>query len=917
MIMILGFNSATNIFHKKEYLFVLAFIRYAGRATRHWLRTHLNFDGETLRQILDLLVEAGFVRVDYDYYELTDEGHRFIETIGLSSLKVSPENPEIALFKSQWSGAIAWAAKSRLEMFSRTGVMKNCCETFYYKWAREFDVMRKLKVMAKRHLYDWMSPEEKALWDHPFRESLFRVWQETTGGVRKGWRVEVNERMDFFEYLYDRLDVAYNPEHGNTYQNFKDMVFSLGMLRPNNQNHIHISYSFEQRPLKAYIREYLNMAVITGQYDILMRRYPPYHNMLNMNAAPGDRIAFDMRGFDFRPITFALDQRFTFAIELSNVPLRSNDRYLICPALNDKRKELEKKAEIAKMQKELDGIFPSMKYLRDIGFDNEGNVRLITENGELGEKIDMYGIKRAQYLQKQDQANIKKGIPTPARESGLVIHFFFREPVAALLEGIAGKRPFSIKDIKYLIKILDMAMAESNQASPDYNAVIDTFFKNPEVTVKSAELSELLEAIEDMEDDKIPEPDIHKYISDRLLEGKCKLLLQSLCNRLMSDGFNLVFSLWPLITGKEFPIDDPEASYDEKLHQREVVQMPLIDNLKRELEEMLSNIFNKHIDISAATVLFRSESHLAGMIVKHCLNVKADEATFKNQLKWFLRNHYSVHFNFLVPYYAGEGKCSAILETILSYQVNIEENIERDINGMLECVRNTRKRLFSAQNNNRLLYFIDPDSVDVQIGKFQFGGKSLIAEHKFILNHIRNRGSVALESDQSRHLLESLSVSLNRMEIEAHKKRATGKAIAEGEIQKLRVREQLETARKKSEIRLQEMELHKEARQVNLELVKKLKDGKPEDAAFIVIMDAFQKGGPGEVERLFRDSPEILMVLRPELFQIREDIELKRKLMEILKENPQLGASVLMATLCNFGSSLGELVEKFAKFFKN
>ena len=108
-----------------------------------------------------------------------------------------------------------------------------------------------------------------------------------------------------------------------------------------------------------------------------------------------------------------------------------------------------------------------------------------------------------------------------------------------------------------------------------------------------------------------------------------------------------------LVTGRELKIDVDVEGVKESYQERKN-KVPIIEILQQALQDLLHDVFNKHIRISAATKDILSEAKLSAMIIEHCLKMtfnkteyEKEKEKFKKRLEEHLKRHYNVHRTFL------------------------------------------------------------------------------------------------------------------------------------------------------------------------------------------------------------------------------------------------------------------------------
>lgn len=719
------------------------------------------------------------------------------------------------------------------ELFGQMTTLNKLAGDLYYDYSRRFQFLHKPRFFIKKWFWKKESEAEEKFWELPLTKKLFKIWIEHIHGTKSGVRVDAQEKTEFIEYLLEKLKIAKDPANAGVSENFQNLAFSLKMLRPNNQAHMYISFSFVMRPLKNFIREYFDMAVITGDYDLLLKRFPPYHTMIKINASPGERTAFDSRGLDFQPVTFRLDTKFTVGLEIERVRVRSNDRYVTCPVIPDPRAEREKTDLIAKMEEDIKSIFKKPDYINNIEFGKDGKVYYL--GGEKKEEIPRYGMRRSAYIQKKDELEFLKAIPCPSGESGLVLRFALMHPVRALLRGFGGQRPITLDDVIAVWKCIESHKHRlETEGTADMDDTINELFETAYPAGVSDETRICIEKIEELCREDRTEKSAWRFLTDRFMEGKDKELLQAICSRLTPECFDVFFSLFPLFTGVELTKTETGEMEQPKTRKK----VPLLDYLKRELDDLLKQVFSNHIDFSAATNRKSSEARLAGMIVGHCVNVESDLEAFRERL----RKHLIVHYKILYTFWADfRGKPGNWFDRDGELSPEILRQINDDAVGILELTEHAQKRLRSMSKSNRLLCFIDPESVVVQTNKFVFEGKGLDLERDYVK---------LKKKDEADRKTKSLTYQIFQRKLE-----------------------------------MEMAEANRELRDLKKNAINSLKDGDVKQYASVALLNALSVGGMKEIERIFRESPEILWALDPDKYRAKKSFDFREELLKHLENS--------------------------------
>ena len=910
-------KSEIDLLLHQSSLFVLSFIRYLGAPGSSDFHRHLDVATDDLAGMLDFLTDQVFIRAEGDYgsHVVARRGDRLLSILSLDRIPTLAE--EQKNFASKWWFGIDGTFKTAGVLFAQSNSLDQAASNFYFSWRRRPFIIRWLMSYLSG-FRDAMSPAESAFWNHPLTGRLFGIWQDTIAGRKSGFWVSSRERAAFFRYMYKKVRIAHDPKYSKIYENYKTLIFSFRMLRPNVQAHIYLCFSFIIRPLKELIRQYLNASAITGQYDFLLSRFPPYHNLLNIYASRGERTSFDLRdGLDIRPITYRLDTKFALAPSMHKTQTRKDGCFITCPVIKDEAGEREKAAEVAKMEEDIKWNLPSPAYLGNIDVSEDGRVMFMGTDPP--EEIPMYGPRRANFIQNQDRLNLLKAIPRPSRESGLIIHFNILDPVTVLLNGIYGERDASLMEIIYLIKVMDLYMPEARKDINErrgLNDIIADAFDHPEPRGLSDDKRAFIREIARLQTIDPSEERAWKYFTTQLIEGRDKFLLQAICRGLTRQGFDVVFSIWPLLTGNEITISE-----DGDVKQKEVAgvkenRLPLLVYLKRELEDLLHNVFSRFLDVSAATRRIRSEPRLASLVVEGCINLKLDRAVFRERLKEHLTEHYRTHFKFIREYLGvnrGVSEDDILGKSVIdihklrmikldnesereinprhakliqlypggnepipeqgALSVIIEEIVDHDTEGIYNLVEGARTRLVSSGENNYLLRFLDPESIDIHLGHFQYEGDMIDREEGFISEDEERQNKLGVTYFEKEAQLADRRIELDK-----------GKFGIEKDINVLK---------KKKDKRIQEAIINTEVNryrlkeslsEIDLKIAEGLKNGDFKEYAVLTLINAHRSEGIDGVERILSKSPHLLAVICPEVYHETKVHELKHETLDVIRQ---------------------------------
>ncbi|QTA92675.1 hypothetical protein [Desulfonema magnum] len=889
------FKPQVDIFLTSSHLFLLSFLRYLNGLTKENFLEHLNISKDALdsevilNDVLNTFENFGLIKEESDRFELTNRGNAFFELFGLTCLPVLED--EKKSFKEKWSQALEKTFLTNFELCEHAKKLEDLSKRLYLSLSRKDSFLRWWHFFVNKYLFDEMTEAEEEFWNYPITRMLFEIWRENISDVKQDWRAAERERTEFIEYVFEKLRISNETEFSDIYQEFKNLIFSMSMLRPNNQAHIYLCFSFQMRPLKNIIRQYFDIAVITGQYDLLLKRYSPYHHMLNINATHGQRIMFDLR-LDFRPVTFRLDHKFTLALELSKAETRKKGRYITCPVVPDQKAENDKLAEISEQEKTINNIFPSPDYLRNINFGDDGKV-YYTGNEEK-EVVEMYGQRRTNLIQKEDELNLIRATPRPSPESGLILRFNLLDPVAVLLEGINRGRDVSLDEFRNVMKCLDLYGPEAKKSENErrkLDDIIDEVFEKAEPEGLTKSTLEFLHRLQQIcNEDSCEEEMAWRFLISKFMGGYQKHALQAICHRLTKEGLELVFSLWPLVTGNEIKINPTSGEVSAPPNLSKTL-LPFTDNLRRELQDLLKNVFTQCLYISAPTIRARSEPRMAEMVIRYCLNIKSNEENFRERLKDHLEKHYQIHYSFMEEYRRKEQKNPGQNKKFEFTDAHIKQ-IQNDVSDIVALIEGCRKRLFSPGENNRLLCFIDPDSVDVQIGKFEYEGKVLDNEEAFRKRKKEREKELGEFQHQALMEKESLLAQKEKEITKAtlEKERQTEKAKIERLTKAENWREKKESLKiEQEEIEMQK-EMYKKERELAISEVRKeeiiaFKEGDMQRYLVLALLEAHLEGGLEKVWNILESSSTVLMIINPDLYQMKSLHELKRDIFKRLEKD--------------------------------
>jgi hypothetical protein len=842
------------------------------------LEMMLVFSHEEMTRTLGFLERIGFVYIREDEIFLRGRAYRFFELFGFEEFKSRRLMEEKRLFMERWTRALQKTIDIRIRLENEIAEFNHLSRTFYFARARELRLKKGVRKRILGPLGGVMTEAEKKIWSHPFTKQLYENWLEYVAGVKRDLLTETRERTAFFDYLFDRFRIRFDPVQSLRYQNIENLLFSLTMLRKNNQAHFYINYSFGQRPLKKMIREYFDLALITGKYQFFMHRQPRYHNMLMMYKAHGERTYFDSRDFDFTPLTYNLDTKFSVPVKIENVRSRQFDRYISCPVIIDVEGERERRAQIKDKEAYLNRLRPKPDIFSNVEY-NRADGRIYYKGDKTKTLLSDYGKNRANWIQGQSELKLMKSIRRYHENSGMIVRFNLLDPVAVLLNGLNIQRDIRLDDILLVLKCLEVAEYESraNQSNGrSLNEIIEYVFITPEPVELSEETKYDLRKIESIRQEDPTENSAWKYLTAKMIEGRFKALLQTICTYKMNDGFELLFSLWPLLMGTELHLDETGtvAETDGKAgNKRYLLQMT--ERLSLELSDLLRNVFARHVVISAATKRIQSETKLARTIVRHCLNPKESARVFRRRLKKHLETHYRVYSTFMEEYLAHEKSDSHTLKEVLSLS-DIPASVQADTDGILALVEETRMRLLRPGANNRLLLFIDTDNLEVLTGHFVYSGKALKAEEAFIAKRIQTRQELA-------RLINEGNRDIERSEINRKRSMEIARSTREKEISQMENKAQVDLKNAALRETVNKQLLMTRLSELDIVMVEQLKSGELKELAFFLLYRICRENQGKDLSDILAANPDLFRAIDPNLFVTTENIALRQKIVDVME----------------------------------
>jgi len=903
-------------FQSNGHNYFISFVRFLPDPTAETLLDHLESTPDEIDRMRRYFEDLKFIEVDASgRLKLTYAGDKYFRLIGTETLPIL-EN-EKRRFIERWRSALEKTCYTDFELFNKTRELQTLSDDLYFSLARSVAPLRMFRYFVNRVLFDWMTEEEERFWEHPWTQRLFEIWRENIGGVKRIWRTQQRERTAFLKYMFQKFTISHHPENKECFDNFKSLAFNTTMLRPNSHAHFYVIFSFIARPIKEMIRQYVDLAAITGQYDLVFRRFPPYHYMLKLHSKPGERTSFDGRHYlDWKPMTVKLDMKFTVPVSLYPVRTRQRDRSIAIPVVQDPEAEKQKQSEIKALERNIASIPKDLLHNYDFGDDG----KIYYTGGDEPKPIEGFMGKRSSLIQTMDELNMLKAMPRPGIMSGLIVRFNLLDPIAVLINGINGQRDLYLDELRYLARCLDRL---SKASVDELDAIIEEVFESPKEAKFSEDTLDLLKNLERLEKVEGAEEQAWGYIISRFIHGSHHPILEAICHRLKNDGFEVLFSLFPLLVGKELKMDE-EGHVEETQITTTEHQIPLIESLKRELSDLLKNVFTRHIDISGITHRRQSEARLAQMIVHHCLNVRDDEGAFQERIQTHLKEHYDAHLHFLKEH-IGESELFKYIHKIGS---DVDAMIQQDGTEIVRLTAISRRRLSSRANSNRLMRFIDPGSVEVQIGEFDYQGDAIESEMAYIEAkeakqrelskkqyeydaEIREREmekTTAIQKGQhekqqaAARLLKEKEMRQAELEREKEKRQAEiehEKELDEARLAKEKVVQlkkidydsEIAQAEKVTEERrttlveeINALKLRQIYSEINLLAAEALKNQDMKTYAILSLLDAHQKaGGIKGVEDLLEESPNILFAIAPEALETRHVHKLKEEVVEKLE----------------------------------
>ncbi len=787
----------------------------------------------------------------------------------------------------RWMFAINRVTDTQLNLIKDGENFKAVLDNYYNHNSRQFRSWRAIKPFIKRWIFFWLRSWERAVFDDPVGKKLYEIFLEDIFGRKSGVRISELSKLRFLKFLYENLEIQKHPIHAEQHKRYMGLGLGLKLMKPNIFSYMVLCFPFELMRFKDFIKEYVKISVIQGRFEFILMRLKPYHNILSVYIPSGTRVLCDPRGLD-TPILYKLPLRYTLAIDLREVPTKSSLRTITCPVVDDPKLTAEHNAAIEKLGDELKETFSHKGYIGGVRFE-DGRVFFKDE------EIQAWGPRRQRYVQTEAELNQLKACMAAGEKSGVIVRFNLLQPLAVLINGFRRQRKLLLDDLPYICHILalqrkNVMTAKKKSDQKKVIEIINEVFSD-KPPKKDANLQKFLDRIEALRSADPSEDKAWDYVTEHLLSGGNNDLSHAICFSLMADTFEIAFNLWPLLTGRELTINEESGEYEEReITTRSKQALPLIDCIKDELEDLLRNVFTRHVEISAATGRIRSEPKLSQMVVDHCLNLRSDPEQFKKNLKKHLNKHYETQRKFFDEYLKGvpPESLKTIYQPILDGGASISDVVDEDIAGILALVEESRRRLQSLNTNYRVLDFIDPESVEVQIGNFEYGGEGIEEEVKFFREHEKRQFELANAEGERRKEVEKKRIMIKG-----------GKEMQEMEKNRLKVLEEVKQVEVETQKRINDYEMEKRFGEAKLLAVENLQKGNIREYAAYTLIQAHNDGGFELVEKILEDSPNILMSISPELFKAKKTHALKLELIKVLGKDPKQVNPLTAAALLN------------------
>jgi hypothetical protein len=287
-----------------------------------------------------------------------------------------------------------------------------------------------------------------------------------------------------------------------------------------------------------------------------------------------------------------------------------------------------------------------------------------------------------------------------------------------------------------------------------------------------------------------------------------------------------------------------------------------------------------------------------------CLNLQISVEQIKKDLYVHLCKHRLIYENFNRDLSCSGVECDHIEKLDDSHK----QQVITDVNDIVALIEKTRERLLSREMSNRLLCFLDPKSVEVLTGDFEYIGKEIEKEESFIKDRLertreqeelKNKNEHELKQERQNHHLEE---NKRREQLEAREQEHKYK-IKITEIEKQEQKEHAEAQKDIAEYRREELFANLDSK-----VPEALQRGNLQAYAKLAIAKAHQESGIDGVENLLSKSPNIFSIIDKEAYSVREkhkhkedNQKLKQQILDIIKEDPEkfdsLSMSVMMSVL--------------------
>lgn len=734
-------------------------------------------------------------------------------------------------------------------------------------------------------------------WEYPLTQEVFEKWRDNIGGFKTDVAAQGRERNAFLQNFFEMNKIAHDPVYAKEYENWRESTFFLKLMRFNTHANIYIHFNFEMRTLRAKVMpEYFKIAAKTGDMEIFLKRFPPYHQILRLDAKRGERAFLDSRDMDWPPLTYRLDMRYSAGLKLSRIQTRQNDRTISLEPVLDMGKEQERMADIQKRQEDKDALFKGIKFFGPVPpfkFGDDGNLYTLD-----GKPLFGLGFKRSQAFHLTSEISMLKGTRHYADNSSIVVEFNLMDNFEILIRGMDREKEISLDEVIALIKCVDLMKPNPNadfgQDMKTLAGIVEKVFEKEYPDGLNINTLRSLRKIEEIRKEDGHDEGAWQYLIQKFKEQGFGQV-QSIINKCMTGmGFDLVFNLLPLIQGKEFSVpDEVDFPYNPPkstvLSKYKLQELPLVEILKSELELMLSKIYSKYLDISAATIYDRNDARLSKALIEYLMTGKVEpvddvrefntrhrnrsleQEEFRQWLTEYLTRRYRIHTSFLKEIFIITYEPNAEVLSMQSIfdSTMTEEKIRSDVNGIMNILEETRLRLYDTDISHRLLCFIDPDSVSVRIGEFHYHGDMIEKELHYLRSFLEMENHAALDEAAKRRALTLI-----------RKKARYGAPILETEEKIHHKHIWLEKEKIQGELDKMEKQLELKYKQVHLAEITDLERGNYFNFMALRFMNGYIRGGKDVVRDCFQDMEYVLRRTDPEKYKQVDTLEVKRKFVD-------------------------------------